>query len=254
MQLKINERFQTVEFWGKIFGLRQDYIILQARSLKRFEIVTKWFFSEDEGLSFAELPPVEPWMREKATTLFTNFMGNSSFIYKQKKEQAEEEEVEKEEEEADQEAGSTEPDFTELQRLAVSVEEISQDCFIAPARALRLTTSKHFVLNVEYAGMTFEESRDLHSYVHLRQPEMDNIYNADTFTQTNDILTSIDLDPASTKWSLKSKGDGTLNIRNLRWPGFEFHTTAHCRDFFQGYFGQGIPRKELNWMITQPEE
>jgi hypothetical protein len=248
-QLKLNERFQSVDFWGKIFGLRHDYIILQARSLDRFEIITKWFFSEDEGLTFAELPPVERWMTEKCSTVFTHFEGSSAYIYKEKPKDGEE----PEEPENAEEAGEEEERLTELQRLAVVVKEISNECVIAPANSLRLTSNKHFIKEPAYKGMGFEESRDLASYVHLRQPDIKKIYNADTFTEITSILDPIIEDPAPIVWSLKTRGDGFVSLRNMKWPGFEFQASAHSDTFAQGYFGNGVPRTELNWMVTQPE-
>jgi len=249
-QLRLNERFQSVQFWGKIEGLRHDYIILQARSLDRFEIISKWFFSEDEGLTFAELPLVEAWMKEKSSRIFTHFIGSSAHIYKEEKAADGEEEQEQENAE---EAGGEEEILTELQRLAVIVEQISNDCIIAPAKALRLTSNKHFIKEPAYQGMGFEETRDVASYVHLRQPNIKKIYNADTFTEITRILDPISEDPAPVVWSMKTKGDGFVCLRNLKWPGFEFQTSAYSSQFVQGYFGNGVARSELSWMIAQPE-
>jgi len=252
-QLKLNERFQSVEFWGKLFGLRHDYIILEARSLNRFEIITKWFFSEDDGMNFAELPPVEEWMTEKCSTVFSHFVGSSAHVYKEKVEEGEE--AAEQENEAAEEAGEEKGQntLTELQRLSVVVKEISNDCMIAPASALKLTSDKHFVKESTYQGMGFEQSRDLSSYVHLRQPNIKQIYDADVFTEITSILDPITQDPVPVVWSLKSKGNGSVSLRNLKWPGFEFQTCAHSSEFAQGYFGHGVARSELNWMVTQPE-
>lgn len=259
IQLKLNERFQNVSFWGKIYAERRDYIILQAKSFNHFEIVKKWFFSEDEGLNFAELPPMEDWMRERCCNLFSPLTGTSSFIHKEEKKVMEENEEEAEKEEENPEENEEQkpveegPTLTELHRLAYIVNEISFDCFIAPSQSIRLTSKKEFIKEVNYTGLSREESENLNSYVHLRQPELEKIYNANTFTETNEVLDKIVDDMPPNVWRTFSKNNGFTIIKNLKWPGFEFKITAYNNQFMQGYFGDGIPRNKVNWLISQGE-
>jgi len=247
-KLRINERFQTVDFWGKVFGFERDYIILQAKSLNHFEIVSKYFFSDDEGLNFAELPPVEEWMKAKCAAIHTNFTGTQSFVYREDK--GTDEDSQENTEEIPEEG----PLLTELHRLSWAVQNITHDCFIAPSKSIRLTTEKEFVANVHFPGMAFEEARSLDSYIHLRQPDLKKIYNADAFTETCDVLDRITEDRLHFAWSLYTKGDGSISIRNFLWPGFEFQSKAHSTKFTQGYFGNGLRRNELPWMNTTISE
>jgi hypothetical protein len=78
------------------------------------------------------------------------------------------------------------------------VNSISFDCSIAPHKSIRLTTKKEFIKDVQFKGLSHEKARSLESYIHLRQPELQKIYDANTFTQTNEVLDKItdDLPPS----------------------------------------------------------
>lgn len=243
-----------IYLWGKIFAEERDYIILEAKSLNHFEIVKKWFFSQDEGLSFAELPPIEEWITNQCSTIFSPLTGTSSYIYQEKIKPKDGTAEENENAEEETKPVEESPILTELHRLSNMVNNISNDCFIAPHESIRLTTKKEFIKNIHYKGLTHEKARSLQSYVHLRQPELQKIYDANTFTQTNEILDKIIDDMPPNVWRIYSRDNGATILRNLQWPGFEFKTNAHSSIFEQCYFGNGIPRKEINWMIAQISE
>jgi len=244
LELRINERFQSVEFFGKIFAQEKDYIIAAARTLNHFEIIKKFFFSEDGGLSFAELPPVEQWMEDQSSILCEPFTGTISHTYTTPKPEGEAEADEDNAVKKDEE-----PVLSELQRLSYAVNQISKDCFIAPKDYLRLTVDKEFVVDHNYKGMSFEDARDFGSYVHLNQPDLKKIYDADAFSDINEILKPIGEDLPN-GWKFRTNGSGYMVLRNLTWEGFEFQTKAHSNNFAQGYFGNGLKREEINFMLV----
>eukprot|EP01083_Nonionella_stella_P215287 774959_1 len=84
IDVKLNENFTTTKFWGKIFGIECDYLIIEATTVTH-QIQHKYFFSIDGGLTFAQLPIVEPWMESKCMKIASYFTGMTSFIYKEKK-------------------------------------------------------------------------------------------------------------------------------------------------------------------------
>lgn len=193
------EPFSSVRFWGKITGTVRDYIIVEAVPKKgaRQPVVAaaKYYLSTDDGLSFSQVPIVEPWMHAECMKLCVPFTGDIAYVYdtrithqtKKKPKPAgddedDEDDGEDDEEDAEDEkepAGEAEaeavggqaakqadpdegdvappvkPDLTELDRLAWTVSQIKKECWLVPKGALRLTSKKNIVRNPRFKGFSF---------------------------------------------------------------------------------------------------
>jgi hypothetical protein len=84
IEVKLNEDFESIVFWGKLFGIQNDYLIIVATKINQ-HVEKKYFFSIDKGLSFSQLPLVESWMEAKCVQLASSFMGSPSYVYEDKK-------------------------------------------------------------------------------------------------------------------------------------------------------------------------
>jgi len=260
-EIKLNENFQSTRFWGKIYGVERDYLIIEATTVTH-EIRHKFFFSVDGGLRFAQLPIVEPWTREKCMGIASAFSGSPAFVYEERRapsgDQEEEEENggEEDREQTDQsgdEPPKDDPKLTELDRLAWTIAKINDECCIVPRNSVLLTSSKMMQTNSGFAGLSRRDANQLSSYLHLRTPR--DPYSVSKYRKAaaingTDFLDSIAGDLPTGCWKLQSKGAGlNVSIRNLLWHGFEFKYRVGDKDFVQSYFGHGIRQNDLVFMM-----
>jgi len=264
IKIKLNENFKSTRFWGKIFGVECDYLIIEATTVTH-QIQHKYFFSVDGGLRFAQLPIVEPWMESKCMKIASLFTGSPSFIYVDKKQKSENEDEENEDEEKNEEdqenndenAGDEPPKveykLTELDRLTWTVSKINDECYIVPRNSVILTSSKIMQKNKNFEPLSRDNANKLDSYLHFRTPRDPysvSKYRKVTAMNDTDFLDPITNDLPRGCWRLQSKKSGLeISIKNLLWHGFEFRYQAGNTPFIQGYFGNGIRRNDLVFMI-----
>jgi hypothetical protein len=272
IEIKLNENFSDTKFWGKVFGIERDYLVIHATKTTH-EIEHKYFFSVDNGLSFSQLPIVEPWMNEKCMQIAGTFTGTTSHIYERKRkrnadgddaEDDDEEEANADEDENDDRKGNEsgtigdEPPavvhkLTELDRLAWTISRISEECLLVCRGAMRLTSKKLIDRNPYFRGLTKSEANSLESYLHWRTPS--NPYSVSKYRKATAMNDSEFLDPITNDlpigcWRLRALKNGLeVEIRNLLWSGFAFHYSPGNRHSVQAYFGYGIRQNDLVFMI-----
>mmetsp|Transcript_4502 Transcript_4502/g.3941 ORF Transcript_4502/g.3941 Transcript_4502/m.3941 type:complete len:299 (+) Transcript_4502:69-965(+) len=274
IEIKLNENFKSTRFWGKIFGIENDYLIIEATSMNH-QIQHKYFFSIDGGLNFAQLPIVEPWMNAKCNKIAAMFTGITSYVYedeelkdKSENEDDENEDDENEEEanggnedEQDQEKKDSENDeppkieykLRELARIAWTISSINDECCIVPKDSLVLTSSKIMQKNRNFTGLNRNDANKLDSYLHFRTPR--DPYSVSKYRKATAMNDTEFLDPITNDlpkgcWRLQSKSAGLeVNVKNLLWPGFEFKYCVGDSQYVQGYFGNGIRQNDLVFMI-----
>mmetsp|Transcript_45956 Transcript_45956/g.73618 ORF Transcript_45956/g.73618 Transcript_45956/m.73618 type:complete len:302 (+) Transcript_45956:98-1003(+) len=276
-EVRLNENFKSTRFWGKIFGVHNDYLIIEATSITH-QIQHKYFFSVDGGLRFAQLPIVEPWMQPKCMKIASLFTGITSFVYADKKKKSENEtdeededkkanQAEEEEEEVEEDANGENKDdpdaadeppeieqkLTELDRVAWTISKINQECYIVPKNSILLTSSKLMQRNVNFSGLSRNDANKLESYLHFRTPQSAysvSKYRKATAMNDTDFLDAITEDVPNGCWKLKAKKSGLeISIKNLLWNGFEFKYSAGETQYIQSYFGYGIRQNDLVFMI-----
>jgi len=260
-EIKLNENFKSTRFWGKIFGVECDYLVIEATSITH-QINHKYFFSMDGGLRFAQLPIVEPWMEAKCMKIASSFTGSPSFIYKEQKQQSandneEEEQDEDAEDQKDDNAGDEppKPEFilTELDRLAWTIGKVNDECYIVPQNSMILTSSKIIQKNNNFETLSRSDANKLSSYLHFRTPR--DPFAVSKYRKAAAMNDTEFLDPITTDlprgcWRLQSKKAGLeVSIKNLLWHGFEFKYNVGEPQCAQAYFGQGIRQNDLIFMI-----
>lgn len=231
----------------------------------------QFFFSVNDGISFALLPEADQWAVETSQKLNVMFSGNPARKYNNYQNKSSEEE--ESDEPVDPEAQEDEDDapvddeadddenrivkprkLTEVERLSAVVRAIDSDCFIVPIGAFYMAATGEICRNLEFRGLTAEQARKLESYglfrdaqqestlLRIRKAGLSNNFEfLDTIVSTRPGESSFRLgceydsfSLISETWSLQTD-DSQLNVRlrSLLWPGYEFQLDAAC--------GTGVP-------------
>jgi hypothetical protein len=147
-----------VSFWGKIHGHERDYLIIRALVLGGSKIVKQFYFSDDGGLTFAQLPDIsrDEVVQRKAFVYHGAFTGNASTLladYQPPKAPTGEEE-EAPAEEAGQETPGKDRQITELERLSYVVSVIEKDTSVVPRGAYLRTASNDVLPDPAFKGVS----------------------------------------------------------------------------------------------------
>lgn len=277
-QLRASVTADEVLFWGKINGINADYYIAVAVTYRdQYEFPNKQFFytlSTTPDFKFKEMPSLGLPIPEQDAFIDNStsyFLGEPNKLLNQKEgeEEAEEppadepadedqdgdaEQKQKDSDESeDEEVKIPKRNLTELNRLAVVVNAIENDCQICPVGSFKMTT-KHELRRAEaFKGLNRTNGCHLSSYQHFR-----NVQNADKKAQLEqsdapfrtEILDPITQDTPKGCWTLQcdERGD-TVIIRSLSWPGFSFFHRLNTNRFGNCYFGDGLKDLEVQFLV-----
>lgn len=143
--------------------------------------------------------------------------------------------------------------FTELDRLALVVAMISDDCNVVPLGAYIMIPTHELVLNPNFRGLKVQEAKNFDNYLHLRSPkdsEKKILVESDKALERADFMDEISKDPIKQSWSIQTDESSTeITIRSLLWPGYVgYHRTNSCV-FGGAYMGTGICVHDLVFML-----
>jgi len=264
-KIKLQEKLDDIRFWGKINGAQSDYFIAVSTSITN-TIAKSFYWSNDEGATFAQLPAPDEFVSAKAPKLRGAMLsGNPALKHKdpdappkvdedgQPIEEDSDEEEEEEEEEPPVDEDEVDEDgnpivrpppprrLTELERLSFAVRQIDSNTSLVPRGSIYMTATGELVPNTSFSGLSLEQARSLSSFQLLRPPQ-----NAATLaairragvTNHHDCLDA--LAPAHSaaaggsskpsaleQWSLQVSESGLeVSLRSLLFPGFEFRLQA----------------------------
>jgi len=246
LKLKVNEKLSMIDFWGRITTASQnDYLILAAYDVKD-KIKKTFYWSNDNGLSFAKLDDLsqDQWAMMMTMKLQRLFTGNPSKKYhdpdhKTFNEDGEEEEVDSDADEAEDEAADDDNNdettakkqkqrkLTELERLSITIRMIDDDCHLLPKGLLFMTNTGDIVQNQQFKGITSEQSQSLSYYYHFRQPiNPSTLASIRKHNNSNnyDFLDVVSNDGSHpSQWAVHSDDSQLItSIRSLSWPGYEY--------------------------------
>jgi len=241
--LKTQQKFEKVKFFGKIHGVRRDYIIVQGVGKDELK-ERKTLFSVD-CLKWGLAPTPSDEVRRKVALVKGRFTGDPSFEY----------EIEAK--------GLNNPDANEDEmivvkeedRLACVIESICRDAMIVPRGAFLRMPTGEVVQNRTFEGLSVAESTRLSSYYHFRDPillhETSLLEKAD-LDKAMDFLDPIDTDiPQEGSWSVQTEhGSGLVVIRSLHWLGYTFYHCPGTSRFGFVYFGTGEKNLDLPFMLN----
>ena len=234
------------------------------------------FCSNDEGVTFAQLPSPDDFVSAKSPKIRGLFTGNPSLKYKDPDapprvnedgeiEESDEEEEEEEDEPIDEDEVDEDGNpivrqppprrLTELERLAFNVREIEHSTGIVPRGAYYITATGEILKNPSFNGLTVDDSRKLSSYYLFRNAEDPSTLAS---IRKMGVANHSDfLDPLLPKnskvkhtWSLQVADSGIeVSLRSLLFPGFEYVLEAGSNTYTGGYFGSGEKNEDILFML-----
>lgn len=254
-KLRINENNNNIKFWGKISGSSRDYFI--AQGIVAQEAIEKtYYFSADEGVTFAKLPNVDDFIKEKVQLASGLFTGDPAHVYKDPNAPPEDEEEQEEPEEDEGDEKKDDPSkrkLNELERLSFTVEGIDNDTCVQPRGAHLLTPIGQIQPNKAYTGLSSGEIKNIDNYLLFRDPQ-----SAQTMARIRKLGVSNNLDfldpvtesqPAGV-WvaQMNSSSTGAV-LRSLVWPGYEFKMQVGSSNHVGAYFGNGQKNQDVMFML-----
>lgn len=253
-KLRINENNPNITFWGKISGTTTDYLIAQG-TVSTESIKKSYYFSCDNGVTFAKMSVMDDFIKEKVGTVSGLFTGNPAKLYKDPNAPAEEEEEPPEEDEGDEkkEDDPSKRKLNELERLSYTVEAIDNDTCVQARGAYVLTPVGQIQKNRSFAGLTATECKKLDNFLLFRDPQ-----NSQTLARIRKLGVSNNpdfLDPImegqpSGVWVCQVDDACTqARLRSLVWPGYEFKLQVESQNSVGAYFGNGMKNEDVMFML-----
>lgn len=249
--LKAKEKYQTINLWGKIFGLSSDYYLAYGLKDSEFEFPAKTFYYATEDFEFQALPALTEEQADQIIELAIEkpFSGvGSSLIGPQAAE--EEPPAEEGEEGAPSDAP---PKLTEAHRLAQAVQEIDFDTSVVPIGAHALNEAHVVVPSSDFKGLGSTEATALSKYAHFRPPS--SIAALRALARTDAQFYSNFLDPLEGDlpkgcWSVRQDPSASLvTLRSMTWPGYIAYHTPGTTKFGGIYFGYAQKSKDLAFLL-----
>ncbi|KAL0245164.1 hypothetical protein GEMRC1_009244 [Eukaryota sp. GEM-RC1] len=219
--LKLDYHLSHLSFWGRISGLKQDYLVCQGHK----DLFSPVFFFSVDGIQWAELPAFSQEVLNNVRLLRQPFTGDPTFVYKDDGE--------------DESCIS----FSEALRLSAVVHDIAHD-----------TTSinNSVVRNKLFEGVPSHLASKISSYLHFRPqtaqtPEEIAEKGLDLVF---DCLPPITNDVPKGCWTLNySEVEGEVVLRSLLWLGYVFGHSLEDGDYYDGYFGNGVRNNDILFML-----
>ena len=280
LDIGLNNLNNTIEcdellFWGKIAGIKADYLIAEAVFYEgKYEFpIKKFYWASNSDYKFEELPE----LLDQHTELInkynsTFFSGEPAQILENLEAPAGEGEGEPPADGADDNEGEggegakdldteSEDDevkippknFTELDRLAFTVFAIENDCQVVPIGSIKLTPLHEVRKNEAFKGLTHDDALLEESYLHFRSAQTKDkkdLNQKDDAIFRPDFIESIADDQIKGSWSVQyDTTKSFVSIKSLLWPGYVAFHKLKCKLFGGVYIGDGIKNVDLPFML-----
>lgn len=132
-------------------------------------------------------------------------------------------------------------------------QQIDHDCFLVPRGAICIDASKKVITNASFSGLSYDTSKQLRAYMHMRRPE--NLQGAALLKRpgilkTDEFLDCVDKDTPKEMWVI-THDNAALNVlvRNLYWEGFGFYAILKGSEYGSVYFGNGVPNYDIAFSL-----
>ncbi|KAG9393985.1 hypothetical protein J8273_4585 [Carpediemonas membranifera] len=257
--LRRDYKLKNAAFWGVIKGDLHDYYIFRGFTTGDIKEQPLVFYSFT-GAEWAQLPPLSPKLVEAMNNHGYHidcqkpFTGDSSLLLNPPKEEDEAEPEPEEEEEGEQEAKTKpepEPVTTELHRLKMMVDRISQDTEIAPI-GLYYRTSEGITVNPAFSGVKIEDVTKPAKYA-LKTAVIECLSKVDG---VNPVPASMWVTPtlaeSTPKYTWKIEYDESeqlVLLRNQFYPGHVAYVVPQAAVCGSVYCGTGVYDASLPFMI-----
>ena len=243
-QRKLDENITgKLQFWGKVFGNTQDYLVVSSVDGNAEFPDKKYFYCNPSDYLLRAVPPLSAEYEKTAQALTQRFTGDPSFFNFSG---AEEDEAE------DPDAPPVER-FREIHRLAYAIKSIEHDCALTPRGAVVVDAGKKVVRNAYFTGLSYQSCCEARSYFHMRRPENPqavSMMKKAGIVKSGDFLDPITKDKPTQMWTFGMSASGEVaHVRNMYWDGYSFYSVVDSTEFGGCYFGIGVPQYDIAFMF-----
>ena len=228
------QRFASAKLLGQIWGLSADYLV----AIGEDEVGERRYFYCVDGVSWAALPTASEPERALCSRLpaglpFTGDPSHSLTLPELEDDAAEAEPAEP-------------PSVSEEVRLAVTVEQIENECAMVPKGALAPTAWGGFRSDPSFGGIKAEAALNLSSYVlrNCKAPKAGPMaFSADTLASADSTV------PAGALCTRLDPATGAALVRSLLFPGFVAYCQPNTPVYGYCYFGDGKKNVDIPFML-----
>lgn len=141
--------------------------------------------------------------------------------------------------------------LTELDRLAVLVEQIDSAVAVVPLEAYVVSPLRQVIPNASFHGLAWDQATQLYNYFHFCEPELKTavLGNNNALVRASDVFTPLvqDLDGA---WVVSRDNTAKfVTLRNYQYPGAFFFHAPETPHYGFVYFGDGRANPDLAFML-----
>lgn len=243
MKLQLNENLKgKMQFWGKIYGETQDYLIVCHLDTFAEYPEKNYYFCTSSKFILQRFDPLKPEYEDQASKLTVGFKGDPSFFA-----------YNGEEPESDDPEAPKIERFREIHRLYFTVKSIDNDCAIVPRGSYVIDASKKVIANSYYQGISYDTSLALRGYMHFRYPQSEQgklLLRKPGLIKSGDFMDCIDKDAPVGIWTISHNSSGTVaSVRSLYWEGYGFYSVINAPEYGGVYFGNGVANYDIAFML-----
>jgi len=243
---KHNNKFSKIFFWGKIYGIKEDYLIAQGISGSD-ELTERTNLYSVTGNDWHLLATPDNKSIEDALKIRGRFIGDPMHEYEQH-------DVTNNGETSEE----TTLQVKEETRLAAVVNKIDEEAMIVPRGAYLRSPAAIVSRNQSFAGLSGNEVGNLENWLHFSGPVR---LSSKSLLEKADLAAPIDFlklaandVPSKSSWSIQEEsGPGVdvvqYKLRSLHWPGAEACHIPSTGQFARSYFGDGLKNINLPFML-----
>mmetsp|Transcript_32993 Transcript_32993/g.83750 ORF Transcript_32993/g.83750 Transcript_32993/m.83750 type:complete len:288 (-) Transcript_32993:164-1027(-) len=253
--LKAQDKYNSIFFWGKVFGQSSDYYVAYGLKDPEFEFPAKTFYYAGEDFEFKPMPKLNQDQAAKVLQLgIEKPFGGAAGKSIEAAVEGEEEVPPADDADPEVEGASQKPKkLTEADRLAQVVQEIDFDTAVVPKGAHALSENHTIVSSTDFKGLGATEATALNKYVHFRPPvsiaALRALARSDAEFYAN-FLDPLEADLPKGCWAVRQDPSASLvTLRSLCWPGYIAYHIPGTTKYGGMYFGYAQKSKDLPFML-----
>ncbi|XP_072529973.1 radial spoke head protein 9 homolog [Salminus brasiliensis] len=239
--LKRNFKFSRVLFWGKIWGIKNDYFI--AQGVGEDELSDKKCLYSFNCMDWHLLPPAtEALIAEVAVAAKGRFTGDPSYEYEHTETQQQ------------GERGQTKKvKVNEEKRLTVTVYTIDKEVAVIPRGAYIKNLCGIVQTNRSFKGLNPSEAAKLSNCLHFsesRKLRKKTILEMVNLNPLIDFLDPLSEDVPKGSWSVHfEQSSRVCTIQSLLWHGLTFFNVPMTPQHGYIYIGDGLKNLDLSFTL-----
>ncbi|CAK9830371.1 Radial spoke head protein 9 homolog [Anthophora retusa] len=246
--LQQENHFQKCYYWGKIYGVRNDYHI--AYGIKKDCMNDQVYYYSTDGFNWLLLPKANKCARFLTPIAINKFEGDPSIVtnvYNVNPPFPPNEDPKRYYD------GPIPKELKEEDRLAATIEIITDDAIIIPRGAWFKCPNGDVVENLSFEGLGVADASHLKSYLHARPPQQKwntNLLTRPDYNYAIDFLDTIDVDVPPGCWNLQLLLSKRLAVlHSLFWPGMTFFHKLNSPHYGFLYCGHGKKNMDVVFMV-----